>query len=100
LNNSRNTKFVSSLYGLIIFLLLITVVNTISTANDRKSEWSQRANSSLLSEVRNLKDIPALDNLGGRFAQDLRITFPSIVPLAGVKDEFTMYCYKELPIGF
>ena len=100
LKKNRQTKLVSSLYGLIVFLLLMTVVNTISTANDRKFEWSQRANSSLSSEVRDLKDIPALNNLGERFAQDLSITFPSIVPLAGVKDEFTMYCYKKLPIGF
>ncbi len=100
MRNNRGKNLVTFLYGMILFLLLTTFINTINTANDRKTEWDQRSNASLASGVRDLKDIPVLDNLGERFAQDLQISFPSVVPFSGVKDDFTMYCYKKLPIGF
>ncbi len=100
MSNNQGKNLVTFLYGMILFLLLTTFINTINTANDRKTEWNQRSNTSLASGVRDVKDIPALDNLGERFAQDLQISFPSIVPFSGVKDDFTMYCYKKLPVGF
>ncbi len=100
MSGNQGKNLVTFLYGIILFLLLITLINTIITANDRKTEWSQRSSTSIASGVRDVKDIPALDNLGWRFAQDLEITFPSIVPFSGLKENFTMYCYRKLPIGF
>jgi hypothetical protein len=100
LDNNKKKNLVTFLYGMVLILLLITLIHTINTASERKMNWSERSSSSLIAGVRDMKDIPALDNLGERLAQDLEITFPSIVPFSGLMENFTMYCYRKLPIGF
>jgi hypothetical protein len=93
-------KLTAISYLLLLLLLLNTILSTIGTASFRQSEWSMRSKVSISTNSPYLQNLPAVDNSGKEFAQDLQTAFPSIVPFYGVKENFTTFCYKKLPLGF